>query len=220
MADTALKEQRGLVDVSTPSSEPFRTLRLALQLRSETTSGNIFVITSPKAAEGKSTVASNFALVSSLSQSSLLIDADLRRPRAHEVFGLDRAPGVVEALAQDSDPAAFIQTIRGRAGELDILTAGRPLPQVADLTSSARMAELLQWASHEYSLVVVDSPPVLSSADAAGIAGHPGVSVVLVASKAGRRRALRQAVRKLELVEAKIAGLVVNREGRLSVYGY
>jgi len=82
------------------------------------------------------------------------------------------------------------------------------------------MAAILEEAAQTYALVVVDSPPLLSAADAAGIAALPGVSVLLVVDKGARRRVIRNALRKLELVNANVAGAVLNREGRLSTYGY
>lgn len=221
MAEVATSDRTGLVDPGQPSSEPFRTLRLALQLRSDSRSGNIVLFTSADAGEGKSTVAANFALVSSLSQNAnvLLIDGDLRKPTVHELFGLSRRPGLVELLASGSNPRELAQSVPG-LGKLEVLTAGRPMPLSGELASSERMETILRQASEQYSLVVIDSPPLLAAADAAGIASHTGVDVVLVVKRSGKRRHVRNALRKLELIEASVAGIVVNREGRLSSYGY
>jgi Mrp family chromosome partitioning ATPase len=82
------------------------------------------------------------------------------------------------------------------------------------------MAAILAEAAQKYSLVVVDSPPLLSAADATGIASLPDVSVLLVVGNAARRRLVRRALRKLELIEANVVGAVMNRDGRLSSYSY
>jgi capsular exopolysaccharide synthesis family protein len=221
VAEAVVKERRGLVDPGKPSAEPFRTLRLALQLRSETRTRNIVLFTSAQPDEGKSTVAANFALISSLSQSStLLIDGDLRKPTLHEFFSIPRAPGLVELLAGGSNARDFAQIVP-TIGQLEVLTAGRPIPRSGDLASSTKMGELLRSAAEQYGLVVVDSPPLLHAADAVGLAAHAGVDVVLVVNRSGKRRAVRNALRKLQLVEANIAGIVVNRDGRLATYsGY
>lgn len=222
MAEARLEERAGLVDAASPSAEPFRSLRLALALRTDGQGAqtNIVVFTSAEPGEGKSTVAANYALVSSLSHANvLLVDADLRRPILHEFFGISRAPGLVELLAAGPDFKQFVQPIPV-LGRLDVLPAGRPIPRSGDLAASSRMGEALRQASEQYSLVVLDSPPVLSAADAAGLASHAGVEVVLVVKRSGRRRTVAKALRKLELIEANVAGIVLNREGRLSSYGY
>ena len=66
------------------------------------------------------------------------------------------------------------------------------------------VGELLRDASESYDLVVLDSPPVLSGADTEGLASHPGVDVVLVTRKTTKRRAVRRAMRRLELIEAHV----------------
>jgi capsular exopolysaccharide synthesis family protein len=220
MAELRTKQRKSLVDLGAPSSEPFRTLRLALQLRSEARTGNIILFTSAEPGEGKSTLAANFALVSSMSNNNvLLVDADLRQPVLHEVFGLPRTPGLVEVLATGSPVDTFVQPAP-TLGHLDVLTAGRPIPQSADLASSKRMGEMLLQASEQYELVVLDSPPVLHAADAGGLASHHATDVVLVVTRSSKRRTVTNALRKLELIEANIAGIVVNRDGRLAAYGY
>jgi capsular exopolysaccharide synthesis family protein len=215
-----VRERRALVDPAAASSDPFRTLRLALQLRAESRSGNVILFTSPEAGVGKSTVASNYALVSALSHSSvLLVDGDLRAPTVHECFGVPRSPGLVDALAVGSGLEQFARRVAA-AGQLDVLPAGSPIPRAGDLPASARMGELLREASARYDAVVIDSPPLLAVADAEGFASHPGVDVVLVVGPATRRRAVQKAVRKLELIEAHLAGTVVNRVGRQTGYAH
>src|SRR5690242_19431073 len=146
-----LRERRALIDPATGESETFRTLRLALQLHEHATENNVILVTCAEPQAGKSTVACNYALDSSLRQSSvLLIDADLRAPTIHECFALTRAPGLVDVLAAEADLEEFVQRVPGTV--LDVLTAGRPIPRSGDLASSARMAELLRQAAERYDL--------------------------------------------------------------------
>ena len=215
--ESVTTSQQSLVDPGSPSAEPFRALRLALDLRSSTETAKTIVFTSAEPAEGKSTIAANYALVSCRSYNQvLLIDADLRRPQLHTFFGLTRAPGLVETLAIGVGSTAHAN----RLGNLAILTAGRHVPNLGDLPASQRMAFLLQYAAASYGLVIVDSPPVLSAPDAVGLCVHPGVEVVLVVARTTKRRVVTKALRVLRLVDAKIAGVVVNREGQLASYGY
>jgi len=220
MAELALATKKRLVDPSSPSAEPFRTLRLALQLPSVERRGNVLLMTSAEPGEGKSTLAANYAMVSAIGlRNVLLIDADLRRPSLHEFFGLPRSPGLVDLAVSNGRLSEVARTVTG-FGTLDLLTAGSPVRRAGDLTASARMAAILEEAAQTYSLVVIDSPPLLSAADAAGIASLPNVAVVLVVGNGARRRQVRRALRKLELIDANVAGAVMNKDGRLSAYGY
>lgn len=222
MARLALRKQGrsgpSLIEPSSPYAEPFRTLRLALGLRSAGGQRRAVLFTSPGVEEGKSTVASNLALVASLGQRVLLIDADLHRPVQHERFHVHRLPGLVELLAAPQVALAdFVQ----RAGTLEVLASGRSVLRAGDLAASKRMREILETALELYEMVVLDSPPVLHAADAVGLASHPCVDVVLVVNGSTRRRAIRHALRELELVEASVVGLVANRHGRPALYyGY
>ncbi len=221
LSPTSLPRRRAsaLVDPGTPSSEPFRTLRLALQLRASAGSSGAVLITSAEPRAGKSTVAANFAAVSSLHQHVLLIDADLRSPSLHSMFGVARSPGLVDLLAEEGDLDDFVTNVPG-LGRLDVLTCGRPIPRASDLASSPRMAEMLSVAAERYDAVVIDSPPVLSVADTEGLASHPGIDIVVVAKPATRRGSLVKTMRKLELVEGHVVGLVLNEYGHSRSYGY
>ena len=215
------RPRRYLVDPSEPSAEPFRTLRLALEIRQDGRSGNALVCTSPLADEGKTLVATNYALVAAQSgQSVLLVDGDLRRPSVHERFGIERSPGLVELLAAGGDVRRFARPVADVTPSLEVIPAGREIPSPGDLISSRRMAEVLRQASEAYDLVVIDSPPLLSTLDAAGLASLGGIDVLVVVDSGSRRRTLLKALRQLRLMETNVAGIVLNRDGELSPYTY
>ena len=211
---------KGLVEPVEPSAEPFRTLRVALELIPDARRGNLMLFTSADQGEGKSTTAANYALVSAVNDRRvLLIDADLRHPNIHEVFGIPQAPGLTEVIYSRLEFHAMTRAIRGVPG-LHILTAGMPVPRAGDITGSSAVRDLLTMASEEYDIVAIDSPPVLVGADATHIAAHPAANVVFVVTREQKTRRVNRAINKLELVGANILGFVVNREGRLSEYGY
>ncbi len=226
MADVAAaaalaRPRRGLVAPAGASADALRTLRLsvaAAELADGRRRALLFTSAEPEA--GKSTLAANYALVASLAQARVLvIDGDLRRPVLHELFGVRRSPGLVDALASTTSVREFVIRSTSSLGHLDVLTSGRAVGRPGDLMSSERMAEILAEATEAYDLVVIDSPPVLSAPDAASLASHPSVDVLLVVRTSSKRRAVRRAVRRLELIDARLRGVVVNREGRLSAYG-
>ncbi|MEX2556601.1 MAG: CpsD/CapB family tyrosine-protein kinase [Actinomycetota bacterium] len=211
---------RGLVVPVEPSAEPFRTLRVALELVPDSRRGNLMLFTSAGPGEGKSTVAANYALVSAVNDRRvLLVDADMRSPTQHDIFGIPRSPGLTEVILSRRELHALTQPIQGIPG-LHVLTAGMPAPRAGDIASSSAVRDLLTKASGEYDIVAIDTPPMLVGSDAAHIAAHPDVNVVFVVTKKQGTRRVDRAVAKLHLVGANILGFVVNREGSLSEYGY
>lgn len=211
---------RGLVQPTESSAEPFRTLRVGLELVPESQRGNLMLFTSADPGEGKSTIAANYALVSAVNDRRvLLVDADLRHPRMHEIFAIPRSPGLTEVILSRLEFHSLTQPIEGVPG-LHVLTAGMPVPRAGDITGSKTVRELLTQASEEYDIVVMDTPPVLPTADAAHLAADPTVNVVFVVTKKQGTRRVNRAVAKLQLVNANLIGFVVNREGQLSEYGY
>jgi protein-tyrosine kinase len=205
-------KNRIVIEPDSPSAEPFRTLRLAIDPHvAKGTKGLVF--TSPRPRDGRSTVAASYAIVSAfVHRPVLLIDADMRNPSIHETFDLPRAPGLVDVLQERLDPWEVTTTFPALGG-LRVMTAGSPLPRHGDIAASAPMGRLLQQVYDDCEVVVLDSPPTLIAADAASLASQPDTAVVMVVNHAGTRRHLISALRKLALSDVNVLGLVVNREG-------
>jgi len=218
VADSAIRVREALVDPGAPSAEPFRTLRLALQLRTQAEDTATILVTSAEPRTGKSTTAANYASLSAFGGARvLLVDADVRNPVQHEIFGISRSPGLVEYVA---DRASLEKLVQRVSVQLHVLTAGQPVSRASDVTHSSRMGDLLGDASKNYDVVVIDTSPVLATADAEAIAAHAGVQVVFVLDHTTRRRNVAKSLRRLDLINARIAGLVLNRSGEPVVYGH
>jgi protein-tyrosine kinase len=212
---------RGVIDVRSPSAEPFRMLRLAIDLRPRANRKLPIIFTSAGPGEGKSTVAANYALVAAQNERRvLLIDGDLRKPTLHRLFGTASAPGLTEVIAAGMKYDEIIKPIQTTPGVLHLLTAGTTLPNAGDVVGSNGMETLFTSAAEEYDLIVVDSPPVLAVTDAATMASHTGADIAFVVGKGTKKRVLTQAIGKLDLVGVNVLGFVMNREGDLSEYGY
>jgi capsular exopolysaccharide synthesis family protein len=209
-----------LVDLGTASAEPFRSLRLSLAMRRDSEGPSVVLFTSAEAGEGKSTIAANFGRTLSMGiKSVVLVDADMRQPNLHQLFALPRAPGVVDVCADTVAVEKALVPIPG-FGNLSVLPAGSAFARTADLAASPRMARLVEYLTGQYGSVILDTPPLLSAADAGALATLPNVDVVLVVDRSSKRRTVLSAVRKLELINANVLGVVLNHEGRLSTYGY
>ena len=205
--------RRALIEPQSRSSEPFRTLRLAVEARSGTQGSKVLVFTSARLGDGTSTVAANYAVVAALvHRPVLLIDADLRRPTLHEVFGVPREPGLVDVLRDRRDLSEVVHEF-STLGRLQLLTAGSPLALPGDVAASPAMGHLLTQVQAEYEAVVMDSPPVLIAADASSLASHPGTDVVMVVNRSAKKRQVVRALHSLALTEARLLGVVLNREG-------
>lgn len=197
-----------VLDPASVASEAYRTLRTSLLYALVDAPPKVVVVTSPGSAEGKSTTCANLAVVlAQAGKSTLVIDCDLRKPSMHKIFGLRNFVGVVDALAKELD-------LRGLWHEplpnLKVVTTGPIPPNPAELVGSRRFAQILVRMREEFDYVIIDSPPVGLVSDPMVLATQgDGVLLVLDAQHT-RKGTLRQAVRSLESVGAKILGTVMN----------
>ena len=203
-------------------SEAFRVLRTNLQFMGLDKPLKSILVTSATPGEGKSTVVSNLAVAFAQTGASVcLVDADLRRPMAHKLMGLENWSGLTTALVgQNSLEAA----IRGCAVDgLAVLTSGPIPPNPAELLGSGRMSRLVEDLEQRFDMVLIDSPPVLAVADAAVMA--PKVGGVLMVTRSGQvgRHQVMRAKQALENVKANLLGVVldgVSAEDRQGYYYY
>ncbi|MER3457471.1 MAG: protein tyrosine kinase [Chloroflexota bacterium] len=209
--------QDRLVTLSAPRSpiaEAYRLLRTNFQFAAVDRPLRRIVVTSPGPGDGKSTTAANLAVVFAQGgKSVILVDADLRRPQQHRIFQRTASYGLSTALVDAATPVtSFLQPTD--VPGLRLLTSGPIPPNPAELLGSQRMAQLLQVLSQEAEMVILDSPPVLSVADAT-ILANAADGVVLVADAGRTRREMaRRAKESLERAGANLLGMVLNRMTR------
>ncbi|MFB7251390.1 polysaccharide biosynthesis tyrosine autokinase [Microbacterium sp. NPDC056234] len=203
----------GLVVARDPHShiaEDFRRVQSALAFANVDGTARRLLVTSASPGDGKSTFAANLAVtLAELGENTLLIDADLRRPRAGELFGLDSSVGLTSAVS--GSVALEDAVIRWRESGPDLLLSGSVPPNSASILTSRAFQELLDKATDGYGVVVIDSPPVLTVADTNLIAPLvDGVLIVVDAAKTSRAQ-LAATIRTLEGAGARITGIVLNR---------
>ncbi|MDQ3900827.1 MAG: CpsD/CapB family tyrosine-protein kinase, partial [Actinomycetota bacterium] len=167
------------------------------------------VVTSSMAGEGKSTTASNLALAL-VEQGArvLLLDADLRRPRIAEIFGIEGSVGLTTILIGGATVQDVVQRVA--RGSLAVLPAGAAPPNPLQLLDSPMMAELMGELRTHYDTIVINSAPVLPVADASILARLADGAVVVAGAGRTRHHQLRTAIENLEAVGATVMGVVVN----------
>lgn len=192
----------------TPISEAYRSLRTALLL-SSTEELKVLAVTSAEAGEGKTTTATNLAVVmAQLGRQVLLVDADLRKPRLHQVFRLSNRTGLVNCLTTGADADVFQRT---EVPNLWLIPSGPIPPNPSELLASDRMREWTRQQRARFDVVIFDTPPVLAVTDATLV----GVLVdgVVLTLRTGKvtREDVRACRDRLRLADIRILGVVLNR---------
>ena len=188
---------------------------------------SVFVITSPSPGEGKTTVATSIAAtMAEVRGRVLLIDADMRKPRVHRVFGLSNRRGLTDLLRGEAPLEAASEgglfQPSGLAG-LTVLTSGPPFLKAPNLLHSQTLRELLEHLEHEFDAIIIDTPPMLQIADAR-ILGQLADGVILVVrANQTLRLSAKAAVQRLQQDGARLVGSVLNgwnpRSGGNGYYG-
>lgn len=203
-----------------PAAEAYRLVRSNLLFVSGSEQPRRLLVTSPGPGDGKTSTATNLAITfAHAGERVLLVDADLRRPTVHRVFGVTAPVGLSSALAGRIDWREVVAETDVEG--LSLLPAGNSPPNPAELLGTARGAEILREAGEAYDRVIVDSPPVLAVVDASLLARQvDGVILVLLAGKT-RIEAAKAAAQQLRTASARILGTVINRVRRDGGgYGY
>lgn len=174
----------------------------------------VLVVTSASPGEGKTTVASNLAIaLAEINRRVLLIDADMRKPRLHQVFGVSNRSGLSNLLRErtpsNGTPLAGLVQATG-IPELFVLSSGPGAPSIPNLLHSERMAELLAKARAEFDTILIDSPPMLPIADARILARSADAVVLVVQAGRTSRDSARTVVSRFLEDGSVVLGVVLN----------
>ncbi len=205
---------------SSHSAEAFRTLRSSIRFSGLDRPLKVLLITSPEPSEGKSTVSANLAVAfAQAGQKTILLDADLRRPRVHEIFNLSRDIGLTNLLVGEASLEQVLN--RTEVENLYVITCGPIPPNPVELLESQRMRDVLEELKKEADIIVIDSPLVLGMADAVVLSSLADGALIVVETNRTSRNALNYARRLLENANARILGAVMNKvDIRGAGYGY
>lgn len=191
-------------------SEAFRGIRTNVLFSSAESGSKSIVITSTGPSEGKSVVSANIAMSLALAgQRVLLIDADMRRPKTNELFGLSLEPGLSNVLVGDAKASEAVK--RTLTPNLWLLAAGKHPPNPAELLGSRRFLDFLASLGDHFEWVILDSPPVMAVTDASVVA-HAATGVIfVVGSEMTSKGSAKAALDQLDSARAKFVGGILNK---------
>jgi capsular exopolysaccharide synthesis family protein len=198
-------EEKGADDLM----ESYRALRTNVEFLMDDATNHVIEVTSPEAAQGKSTVVANLAVAfSRIGIPTIVLDADLRRPRQHEIFGLDNSSGLSNMLALRHKPE-----LKPAGPGLWVITSG-PVPPDPTEMLHIRLPSVIKGLRRRKALILVDTPPVLPVSDARLVA--PLADGVILVATAGTQKpaSFQAAIDRLALVDSRLLGVVLNKAGQ------
>jgi len=212
----------GLVTLLSPISpiaEAYRHVRTSIQFSLPDTLVETLLITSASVEEGKSTTAANLAVIMAESgRRTLLIDADLRRPRDHELFGVDLAPGLVQFLLEE--PTFDAALVKTSIENLYVMPAGRVVSRSSELFATKRMRDFLEELRAEFDFIIIDTPPVRVATDAALLATQCDATILVTRAGKTKEGELEFGMEALTGVGARVIGTLLNGFNVSMAYGY
>ena len=211
-----------IMDINPESAvaEAYRAIRTRIAFPTDGKELKVIMITSTKKGEGKSSTAANIAIsIAQTGKKVVLIDADMRRPALHQMFGAINHTGLANFLANLSvEPDEIVRPMH--IDNLYFVPSGLTPSNPAELLTMARMDELLKYLKGSYDVIIIDTPPALSVSDAQIVAAKSdGVVVVVEYGKVNRSNAKKVSF-YLNQVNAKLLGVVLNKVKRKGLHVY
>ena len=227
--ESSLMQKIHLVSHFSPKSmiaESFRALRTNIQFKDAENSVKTVAITSASPQEGKTLVSINLAItMAQAGIKTLLIGSDMRKPIIARAFGVEMTPGLTDILLGNHPWRDTVKTvtdlIMGKMtldeimmtpglDNLHIITSGSIPPNPAELIESKLLKDFIKEAKKEYDFILFDSPPILSTADAAILGVKMDGVLLLYRVGTVSRGLLKRSTTQLEQVRCNILGVIIN----------
>lgn len=193
-------------------AEAMRALRSQLMLRWGTQNSKTLTVAGARRQTGCSRVAANLALsFSQLGERTLLVDANLRAPRQHHLFGLPMTEGLCDLLSGRSHSLSQAIIPVPAFPHLSVLVAGAGVPNPQELLSRPGFSYLMQTLPANFDVLIIDAPPVLEFADAQLVAAHAGNCLLVARQHQSRLADIELATERLRSSGATVLGAVMNK---------
>lgn len=218
------QESDTLLAVENPADlavEAIRSLRTSLHFAMMESKNNILMISGASPNAGKTFVSTNLAAIIALTGKKVLfIDADLRKGYVHKMFGQNQPKGLSDILSGQEVTENVVQKVVG--GEFDYISRGQIPPNPAELLMHERFEAILKWASQQYEIVIIDTPPILAVTDAAIIGRYAGTTLLVGRYEVNTPKEIAESIRRFEQSGVTIKGCILNGmvKKASSYYGY
>jgi len=192
------------------AAEAYRSIRTNLLFSlNHSSSAKSIVITSSVPREGKTITAVNLAImIANSGEKVLLVDADMRKPRVHSIFGDENVTGLSQFLSGEKDFSSILKY--SGIDNLHIVTSGNITDKPAELIASKNMKLFLEKASVQFSKIIFDTPPIALVTDAALLSSLCSGVILIIEGGRTARNTLKNTKELLRKVDANILGVVVN----------
>jgi succinoglycan biosynthesis transport protein ExoP len=202
-----------------PVVESYRSLRSNLQFASVDRQRKSILVSSPNPGDGKTVTAANLGIIfSMLGQKVLIVDADLRKPKQHKMFGLKQSPGLTEALVENLAVDKVIQNCG--VDNLKILASGKMPPNPAEILSSQKMTDFIAKLEESADLVIYDSPPLAAVTDAMILVSKLHGLLLVLRHQGTNRFQAEEVLERVLKAKGDVIGAVLNRMNTSAGYGY
>lgn len=207
-----LNNEKSLLAIENPADlaiEAIRGLRTSLHFAMLEARNNILMISGASPNSGKTFVSSNLAAVIAQSGKNVLfIDTDMRKGYVHKVFNTTNENGLSEYLAGKINISQAIKKVN-QAG-FDYISRGMVPPNPAELLMHRRLEELLHWASKNYDIVILDTPPILAVTDAAVLGHYVGTTLLVARFEINTAKEIEIAKKRFEQSGIVVKGCILN----------
>lgn len=212
MSHSPSKAKRNIISLSNPKSpisESYRTLRTNISFSAADNEVKVIMVTSASPGEGKSTTAANIAVTyAQAGHKVMVLELDLRKPTVHKTFNVTNRAGISHVLTKQADLEEVIRATD--IPNIDIISSGPIPPNPAELLGSNQLIRVLSELKQVYDMIILDTPPLLAVTDAQLVATNCDGVILVVDSGQVKRSAAMDAKEKLDRVNAKILGVVLN----------
>lgn len=204
--------EESLLAVSNPadlSVEALRSLRTSLHFAMMEAKNNILMISGPSPGVGKSFVSANMAAVIAKSgQKVLVIDADMRKGQMEKQMGVSVKPGLSDYLSGQASLQELVKQ-PGLEG-LEFISRGEAPPNPSELLMHSRFSQIMQWASENYDMVIVDTPPILAVTDPAIVGAHAGTTLLVGRFSQNSVKEIEVTKQRFEQNGIEVKGFILN----------
>ena len=207
------------LDPTSAVAEAFRSMTTMLMFATRTGLPHTLNITSALPSEAKSGTCVNLATsLGQMGKRVLLIDADLRKPTAHQRFKLDNTVGLSSYLTYQAELEEAVQDTNIK--NVQLLTAGPIPPNPVELLASDRLETLLGLAPEFFDVIIFDSPPTIGLSDAFILSNRVNATILVAASGQARRRIILDTLKRLRRANANLIGVIFTKVKGKAGHGY